>query len=196
MVDLPERGNAPDLPPRAVPGYAEAVAAGTVPRVPAQPPALGPRPSAQQMFRNLALGCVLTIPALLLVHWLLGALGAPDGAVLVVVVGLMLVAFWALFRTLARIGDRSLEEFRLGYTTLILEWGGFWVGEGRFRKVTEMRTPWDYSGLWHLNGSTGEVLRPPRGEGDPPGMYPSPTRPGRLELWTGVRWQRHFADRP
>ena len=33
-------------------------------------------------------------------------------------------------------------------------------------------------------------------DGDPPGMYPSPTRPGSLELWTGVTWLRHLADDP
>lgn len=101
-MEWPERATAADVPPREVPGYAEAAAAGLTPRVPAEAPALGPCPSA--------------------------------------------------------------------------------------------RTPWDHSALWHLDGSTGRVLRPPHGGGDPPGMYPSPTRPGTLELWTGVLWQRHFRD--
>jgi hypothetical protein len=190
----PERSKGPDVPPRAVPGFAEAVAGGRVPRVPAEPPALGPRPSAQRLFRTLVLGCVLAVPGLLALHWLLVAVDTPDLGRLVVLVGTSLVLFWALFARLAKVGRRSIEEFRLGYTTLILEWGGFWVGEGRFRVATEMRTPWDYSALWHLDGSTGRVIRPPSGTGDPPGMYPSPTRPGSMELWTGVMWQRHFED--
>ena len=190
----PERGTAPDVPPREVPGYAAAASAGQVPQVPAEAPALGPRPSAQQMFRTFAIACVAAIPLLLALHWALRAVGTPSLVRLVVIVGLMLGLFWLMFRRLAQIGDRSLEEFQRGYCTLVIEWGGFWVGEGRFRLTTEMRTPWDYSALWHLDGSTGRVLRPPRGGGDPPGMYPSPTRPGSLELWTGVMWQRHFRE--
>jgi len=32
----------------------------------------------------------------------------------------------------------------------------------------------------------------PTGDVDPPGYYPSPNRPGRLELWTGAEWSRDF----
>lgn len=192
---LPERASQ-DVPPRAVPGYAEAAAAGRIPRVPAEPPALGPRPSAQRMFRTFMLGCVAAFPLYFVIQQVLRMLHVPGLATMAVLVALTMGLFWAMFARLARIGERSIEEFRLGYTTLVLGWGGFWAGEGRFRLDTEMRTPWDYSALWHLVGSTGAVIRPPQSHGDPPGMYPSPTRLGSLELWTGVMWLRHFADDP
>jgi uncharacterized membrane protein YsdA (DUF1294 family) len=148
------------------------------------------------MFRAFMLGCVAAFPLYLVVQQVLRMLHVPGFATMAVLVALTVGLFWAMFARLAPIGERSIEEFRLGYTTLILGWGGFWAGEGRFRLDTEMRTPWDYSALWHLDGSTGAVIRPPQGHGDPPGMYPSPTRPGSLELWTGVMWLRHFADDP
>ena len=192
---LPERASQ-DVPPRAVPGYAEVAAAGRIPRVPAEPPALGPRPAAQRMFRTFMLGCVAAFPLYFVIQQVLRLLHVPGLATMAVLVALTVGLFWAMFARLARIGERSIEEFRLGYTTLVLGWGGFWAGEGRFRLDTELRTPWDYSALWHLDGSTGAVIRPPQGHGDPPGMYPSPTRPGSLELWTGVMWLRHFADDP
>lgn len=120
-MEWPERGTVRDVPPREVPGYAEAVAAGTVPRVPAKAPALGPRPSAQQMFRRFAISCVTAIPALPALHWALRAIGTPPGVRLIVMLVVSLALFWAMFRRLAQIGDRSLEEFQRGYATLVIE---------------------------------------------------------------------------
>lgn len=114
---LPERASQ-DVPPRAVPGYAEAAAAGRIPRVPAEPPALGPRPSAQRMFRTFMLGCVAAFPLYFVIQQVLRMLHVPGLATMAVLVALTMGLFWAMFARLARIGERSIEEFRLGYTTL------------------------------------------------------------------------------
>jgi hypothetical protein len=46
--------------------------------------------------------------------------------------------------------------------------------------------------LWVLDGSTGAVVSPPVADADPPGLYPSPNRPGAMELWTGVVWSGNY----
>ena len=88
--------------------------------------------------------------------------------------------------------DDPVEELAHGYTTLKLEFGGFWVGEGRRWPQFGHRPPWDYSALWLLDGSTGAVISEPVADADPPGLYPSPNRPEALELWTGVVWSGNY----
>jgi hypothetical protein len=120
----------------------------------------------------------------------LGLGGLAEGA-LTLAAGLVGLA--AIFRDLGRVGDRKLEEIAAGYTTLKLEFGDFWIGEGRRWPRFGHRAPWDYAGLWVLDGSTGAVLSAPDRSVDAPGFYPSPNRPGVMELWTGAVWSGHFA---
>ncbi|MBE7326009.1 hypothetical protein IEQ44_15270 [Nocardioides sp. Y6] len=47
--------------------------------------------------------------------------------------------------------------------------------------------PWDLRGLWYLDAK-GNVLAPPDPAVLPPGMCPSPNRPGQVEMWTGAAW--------
>ena len=56
---------------------------------------------------------------------------------------------------------------------------------------------WDFRGIWVLAGS-GKVRSTPDRTVDPPGLYPSPERPGQLQVWTGMIWARKFRapDRP
>lgn len=188
----PESGRIAEVLPRNVPGYIQAQAAGQLAAVPPAPPGLVSRPSAQEMFRNVALagfGAVLVFPVS---YRIMAHFGTPPVVAFVILLLGTSLAMWGLLRMLARVGDQALREFRQGYTTLTFEFGGFWFGEGRFRLSSGLRAPWDYSALWQLDGASGAVRRAPFGTGDPPGMYPSPSRPGCWELWTGVLWLRHF----
>lgn len=107
------------------------------------------------------------------------------GAVVGGVVGLMVLAAVATaWRSVAKV---NLTELEAGYTTLRLTFGGF--GWGRVRQWRSgHRIPWDYAGTWVLDPTSGAVVSAPDPAFDPPGLYPSPTRTGRLELWTGAVW--------
>jgi hypothetical protein len=93
-----------------------------------------------------------------------------------------LVALWLILQLFAQVGDRNLEELEHGYTTLTL------------RRPGLGRAAWDYSGAWVLDGTTGAVRSVPDPEREPPGFYPSPHRPGALELWTGAQWAGRYRD--
>lgn len=104
---------------------------------------------------------------------------------------------WALFASvLAGPGDVFLEELTAGYTTLPLALGAFW-GVNNRRVGLNYAEPWDFRGVWVLDGRGGVRSAPDR-EVDPPGLYPSPQRPGQLQVWTGTVWARKFRapDRP
>jgi len=180
-----------DVLPRDVPGYAAAVAAGHVPRVPSAPPGLAVRPTARASFHRFVGVALGGVGALAIVSLLVRALPLPAAVLPVALGGGAVAAFLAARRAQARVGVAALAEFRHGYTTLVLDIGGFWFGEGPTTRSGEVRAAWDYRGLWHLDASTGRVIRPPEEGTDPPGMYPSPTRPGCLELWTGATWLGH-----
>ncbi|MDI6100413.1 hypothetical protein QLQ12_17535 [Actinoplanes sp. NEAU-A12] len=189
---MPTRRNARKIPPREVPGYAEAWAAGLIPRVPATPPRLAVAPTARAVFRTLlgtAVGGILTLILFLkILEWVTGS----DVAVTVAVSLGGTLLFVLILRLVTRIGDQLVAELRHGYTTLEVPSGTFWVGEGYTSISGDVVSRWDYRGLWLLDGSTGAVLRGPVPGGDPPGMYPSPHRPGRWELWTGLEWLGHY----
>ncbi|MEU8661169.1 hypothetical protein [Actinoplanes philippinensis] len=176
-------------PPREVAGYAEAYAAGLLPRVPSTPPPLAVVPTARAAFRRLLATTAITFLTVLLLAKTLNGAGAMAAVILGGILLLVLI-----HRDLARAGDRLIAEFRHGYATLDWSLGGFWFGEGYTGTTGEALSPWDLRGLWLLDASTGAVRRGPAGDGDPPGMYPSPHAPGRWELWTGVEWHGHFED--
>ena len=105
---------------------------------------------------------------------------------------LCLSELWGLSRLLAGVGDVAVSELHKGYTTLPLRFGSYWMAGGRFRLSTDLRLSWDYSALWQLESANGAVVEAPSTAEDPPGMYPSPSRPGAYELWTGVLWTRQY----
>ena len=49
--------------------------------------------------------------------------------------------------------------------------------------------------IWVLTWSGRVKAEPERGL-DAPGFYPSPARPGMLQLWTGVEWFPKFREPP
>jgi hypothetical protein len=90
----------------------------------------------------------------------------------------------------ARVGRRSMQEFGSGYATFVMESG--WFPWDRINRTDgDGNLAWDYSGLWILD-STGRVVSEPRRDVDPPGFYPSPHRPGQLELWSGCVWTGNY----
>jgi hypothetical protein len=156
-------------------------------RAPASAPALLPGPSAQAEFRRFLLKGVGVVVAVLLIVDTAPHVGLGSAGVSIVVLAAGLAALWLILQLFAQVGDRNLEELAHGYTTLTLRFGGFWGGEGQRRPGMGRRAPWDYSGV-------GAVRSVPDPEREPPGFYPSPNRPGALELWTGAVWAGRYRD--
>ena len=183
-----------DLRPRDVPGYPAAAAAGLLPFVPATPPVQLRRPSAQSAFRRflVQLGASVVVQLLLLEFVPDHASAAGTFAVLVAggIVALVLILRW--WRA---VGEALLAELECGYTTLLVQFGTFGFGEGRRRPGLGWRVPWDFSGVWVLDSSS-RVLSAPDPGVDPPGFYPSPSRPGAWELWSGAVWVRRYRSPP
>lgn len=176
--------------PRQVPGYEEARRAGRLPTVPEQPPALTVRPTARAQGHRLiafAFGGLLVV---ILLAKLLERLDLPEflGFALFMAIspGFLLLLF---LRWLPAVGRQSVAELQRGYTTIEATFGALWLTASAGR-----RPPWDYRGTWLLDHRDGRVLREPDRGIDPPGMYPSPRRPGRMELWSGAAWLAHYAD--
>lgn len=182
------------IPPREVAGYAQAYAAGQLPLVPQHPPTLVVRPTARAQLHRLIVLTFTGVLAAALLGRLLERLAWPGGLRAVVLGAVALALGVGTLRLLAGVGNRSLAELERGYTTLELTFGGFWFGEGHEFQGEDLRAPWDYRGTWLLHHRDGRVLRAPDPTVDPPGMYPSPHRPGRRELWTGAVWLDHYSD--
>lgn len=181
----------PERTPRDVPGYAQAARNGVVCPVPRHPPRLLPGPTAHHEFRRfLARSVAVVAVTLVAVEVLARSDGGllRSGAMLLVGLGCMAV----VFRFWNRVGERNVEEFAAGYTTFRMAFGGWWLGEGRRWQGVGRRAPWDYSGIWVLDPGTGSVVAIPDLSVDPPGFYPSPNRPGRLELWSGQVWTGRY----
>lgn len=157
--------------PSQVPGYADAVASGLVRGVPAEQPMLLPGPSARGLAQRYGvLFAVLTLAYVVLFAFVESPL---------VLIGTGMV--WLLLGCFlfGRVGDRLVEELRLGYATLLIDSGMFWIRMSGW-------ISWSFDGVWRF---TGRGVRPPApGVTDPPGLYPSPHRQGRWEIWTGHVW--------
>ena len=174
--------------PREVPGFAKAVAAGLTPARPARPPALLPGTTAHQALVRCAL--VLACAVVLVVVVI--AFGPEDGGQATVwgvasILGATAVGLAPVLVAIGRFRRVLLAELAAGYVTTTFLHGSFWFVSRPGRKVGNDVVGWDWDGVWVLT-SGGSVVTAPDPGVDPPGFYPSPHRPGELELWTGCQW--------
>ncbi len=177
--------------PRDTPAWREAVRAGLISPVPAEPPDLVVRPSAHSLQRVL----FATVAMSVLVLAFLLLTGGRNGAFTAGGLGRFLTAAvvcaTACGYTIRRWGRAVLDEATAGYTTTPFDLGRFWIGAAPEAPWTFGWIGWDFSGLWVM-APDGTVEAAPRSDRDPPGVYPSPNRPGEWELWTGSQWSAHF----
>jgi hypothetical protein len=174
--------------PSDVEGYAAAVAAGLTPARPSTPPDITGRPTARNAFRQLATTFAVAVAPAVLWTVLLAdeRIGGKGGAI--AYVAILVIAYFVVRVPLHRCRDILLEELQAGYTTRTFTQGLFWIprGPGRSMKGDDV-IGWIWDGLWVLDVH-GNVVSAPDRSIDPPGLYPSPHRPGQLELWTGCQW--------
>lgn len=187
-------GSAGSVRPREVPGFAEAAASGVVPARPSSPPRLLPGTSAHQALIHcglaLAGAAVLVLTAL--------ALGPESGGqaswgAVALMLGATAVGITAVVLAIGRFRRALLRELEAGYVTTTFHQGTFWFANRPGPAVGNDVVGWEWSGVWVLN-SSGEVVSAPDPNADPPGFYPSPHHPGRLELWTGAQWLGVYKD--
>ena len=182
----------PALTPRQVDGFFAAQALGLLPQVPQAPPSPLPRRTARRAFIGWLVSILVGALAwIVFVSACAGPLNRlfPVAGPLLLVVGALAVFALLVVRLRARVGDAFLDELAAGYTTLPLIGGAFWGVNARGR--LNYQEPWDFRGVWVLDGGGG-VLSAPDRDVDPPGLYPSPERPGQLQVWTGTVWARKF----
>jgi hypothetical protein len=183
----------PEVRPRDVDGFARAVAHGLVRPVPPEPPPVLPGPTAQQVFRAFLVKSGVTVAVVLVLVELVQRVGLPTAVSGLLAPALGLLGLGVIFfKFWGDVGRRNVQEFEVGYTTLVMQFGNFGWGEGRRWQGVGRRPPWDYSGLWVLDGAGRQVISAPDPNVDPPGFYPSPNRRGSLELWTGVVWSGRY----
>ena len=173
--------------PRDVPGFALARDAGRTPRVPGSAPAVEVRPTARTAF--LGVVTIVGVLVVALVGVVLGSAGDGrlDGRELPVLLGVAAVGTVALVAAVRRWRRAQLAELQRGYTTLTFTMGRFWMAPAPDGPVTNGWVGWRWDATWVL-GPDGSVVSAPSGEGDPPGLYPSPREAGARELWTGSQW--------
>ncbi len=161
--------------PDEVPGYARAVELGLTPQVPATTPALVCPPSYAGVLSTALLALGTSVVAVVTTAW---------WSILLIAAVFVRVIF-----VLRGMQCREQLEVAAGYR--LVEWrSGGWGRdpEGRFGEGMGFKAaPWDLRGLWHLDAG-GKVLAEPDRSVLPPGRYPSPNRPGEMELWSGAVW--------
>lgn len=179
--------------PRDMPGYGEAREAGIAPSVPATPPLITVQPPAGRAMRDFW----VTLAGVVGASTLAAIIGSDDGRLdvpgLLLFLTVTVAGIAVAVRKIRRVGRALLAEIRLGYATTTFQQGAFWLGRGPGRGVMERSTGWDWSGLWVLR-TDGTVVSAPNSDVDPPGLYPSPNRPGSYELWTGHQWTAYHPD--
>lgn len=173
--------------PRHVPGFAQARDAGRTPRVPGTPPHVEVHPTARKAF--LRVSVITGVLVIALVAVLLGSAGDGrlDAGELAALLGVAVVGTVALVVGVRGWRRVQLAELQRGYTTWTFALGRFWLGSTPNGPVTNGWVGWRWDATWVL-GSDGRVVSSPSGDGDPPGLYPSPREDGALELWTGSQW--------
>ncbi|MBM6402815.1 hypothetical protein JQN72_00965 [Phycicoccus sp. CSK15P-2] len=183
---------APALPtPDLVPAYPVARRDLLLPTVPAHPPALVVSPSAGDLgirfIRRFVGGFFGIIVVVLLLADPLG------GWMAILLALLLLVAVRPVARAWRRVGDSLMRELHTGYATFTLDVGEFRPGLRRPKRGLSYAfgeggaVAWDFSGCWVLDRRTGAVVGRPAPGRLPPGLYPSPDRPG-FETWSGTEW--------
>jgi hypothetical protein len=183
--------------PRDVPGYAQAAEAGVLPRVTAQPPTILSGRTAGEMFIRWAIWlCVMFfgLPILFAFASAVGISGSAPTRVGWILLPGGLVGFWLLcIRHPEVMKARHQEELQHGYTT---EPTGYRRTTPKGLNRGPVFTGWDFAGTWVLNRNGTQVISAPNPDVDAPGFYPSPNRPGSLELWTGGDWFGKFREYP
>lgn len=171
--------------PRSVPGYDRALALGLTPQVPATPPT-----PVTVNSRRVLVGTALLAAAGMGAFILVVETWSPTGPVL----GLLATMLFAGVAA-GMLGYRMAvwREIGAGYCRMDTMVALFSRDpEGRFPASQGLRgAPWDLRGLWRLDDRGGAV-RPPSPDVLPAGLYPSPHRPGELELWTGEAWAYRY----
>ena len=174
--------------PRDVPGYAGAVTAGLTPARPSRPPSLLPGTTAHRALVHCGVaGCLAAV--LIAVAVSLGPESGGQASLpqLLMVLGATGVGIAVVVAAIGRFRRVLLAELAAGYVTTTFHQGLFWFVSRPGPRVGNDVVGWVWDGVWVLD-SSGRVISEPDPDVDPPGFYPSPNRPGRLELWTGAQW--------
>lgn len=164
--------------PSEMPGHALALGTGLVPRVPATAPQRIPGPSAADVAQRSGVSALVGMVVCG------GAFVAHPSAPTAL---LIIALFGFVMRLFTVVGNRLLDELAHGYTTLVFTQGTFWLS-------LESWVNWDFSAVWKF---TRKGVEPPTsGAVDPPGLYPSPDKPGKWQVWTGCQWSGSHRPAP
>jgi hypothetical protein len=180
--------------PRDLQAFGHAQANGMTPQVSSTPPAVSVRPTARSALRGVAVVAGLVVAAILTVLFTGGSGGRLAWPVVALLLGVSCGGVVALAVAVRRWGRAQVAELQRGYTTTTFDMGRFWFGGAPDGVVSHGWVQWDWDATWVLRPD-GEVVSPPSGEGDPPGLYPSPRRGGAFELWTGHQWSGYLPRR-
>ncbi|MGG5260185.1 hypothetical protein [Phycicoccus avicenniae] len=156
----------------------------TAPRVPTTPPAVTVRPASASALRHVGLAVVTFFVLFVVGLQAMGRTTVSAGSAVALVLPGFVLAAAGIVLLLRRWGRLLVTEIELGYTTSRPRTASWWLRNGPKRGHSVV---WDLSGLWFLRPS-GEVRAAPLPTPHPPGWYPSPRDPARLELWTGCQW--------
>lgn len=178
------------ISPDSVLTYKEAFDAGLLPRVPSDPP------------RAVTLSSTKVLLLCIASFFITGILGinisnmpsSPTWLDISIFILPVLAALAAGYFP----GKAKDKEFAAGYTyfdSAVMTYG---VPFSRLLKVQNQAGPagynWNLRGLWKLNNN-GSVNRPPIEGVLPIGYYPSPTRQGEFEYWTGAEWMGKYLQK-
>lgn len=168
-------------------GYAAAVAEGRTPSVPERPPQVAVAPTAHAALRQVFLVVGAAVAAIVVTMVVGGRGGSLGGAALLALLAVSALGIAASAAAVRRFGRVQLAELQRGYTTARYTMGRWWMRAAPDGPVTVGWVQWDWSGTWVLRPDGG-VVAAPSADREAPGLYPSPRRPGSLELWTGHQW--------
>ena len=164
------------------------------PQISATPPQVSVTPTARQALRGVAVVAGLVVTAILTVLFTGSASGRLPWPAVAALLGVSACGVVALAVAVRRWGRALVAELQRGYTTTTFTMGRFWVGRAPDGAVSHGWVQWNWDATWVLRPD-GEVVSAPSGDGDPPGLYPSPRHDGVLELWTGHQWSGYLLRR-
>lgn len=174
-----------------MPGFARARSQGLTPRVSGAAPLVSVRPTARSALRDVGVTIGVAVAADVGAMFSTVTDGRLSWTAVAVVLGVGVVGVLAVLAAVRRWGRAQLAELQLGYTTTTFTLGRFWFGSAPDGPVTNGWVQWDWDATWVLRPD-GRVRSAPTGDGDPPGLYPSPRRDGAMELWTGHQWSGYL----